>query len=220
MVSFEQPGYAEFETFPDNTTQIGHVNVTNGNVLDVLMQDISLIPDIFNITSNSSKLRCGARAAVFGHSEGGAVTAASVLAASYRLLGGINLDVAFYGSPLNANASMSQPFAIFSSSTHNQLTSPTWPVVWEHLKADKWQIQLHDSQHATYGDCPYLADLWGIRKRTGGSVDELVGGIAGTEAIEVVSELVKAFFDVVFGKEPVRDLFGRRRWEGSGRCRT
>ncbi|KIX99136.1 uncharacterized protein Z520_04712 [Fonsecaea multimorphosa CBS 102226] len=208
IVAFEQPGYAEFETFPNNTTEVGQINVTNGNGLGVLVQDVSFILDTFNISNRSMLAAWGSSrpAAMFGHSEGGAVTAASLLVEPHRLLGGINLDGAFYGAPLLANASIKQPFAILSSSIHDFSVSPSWPVVWSHLQGDKWQIQLNDSEHATYGDFPFLADLWGIREKTHGLVDELVGGLLGQEAIDVVGNLVKAFFDFVFGKAPVSNV--------------
>ncbi|OQV09457.1 hypothetical protein CLAIMM_13577 [Cladophialophora immunda] len=110
---------------------------------------------------------------------------------------------AFYGAPLLADASIKQAFAIFSSSIHNFSVSPSWPVIWSHLEGDQWQIQLNNSEHATYGDFPFLADLWGIREKTHGLVDELVGAIPGQEAIDVIGNLTKAF---VFGKEPVGNV--------------
>lgn len=135
--------------------------------------------------------------AMFGHSEGGALTVASVLA-DHRLLGGINLDGAFYGPPLNPNASIDVPFAILSSSIHNQSTSPSWPIVWDKLKANKWQIQRKDSEHASYGDFGSLIDLWGLKRMK--VLDGVVGGISGKDAIKVVSDLAKVFFDFTFGK--------------------
>ncbi|KAJ9611533.1 hypothetical protein H2200_004717 [Cladophialophora chaetospira] len=214
IISFEQPGYAEFETFPDGTTETGKTNVSAGNGLNFLVQDVSFILDTLHNSTNSKSTKVG----MFGHSEGGAVTAASILA-DPRLLGGINLDGAFYGPPLAMNASINVPFAIFSSSIHNQSTSPSWPVVWANLYGDKWQIQLNDSQHASYGDFPFLADLWGLRngktpKEVTEVIDELVGGIGGGEAVEAVSELVKTFFDVLFEKEDARDVVNTADEEG------
>jgi hypothetical protein len=71
------------------------------------------------------------------------------------------------------------------------------------MHGDKWQIQLNDSQHATYEDFSYLADIYGIREETHGLVNLLVGSVSGSRAIEVVADFLKALFECLVKRAKV-----------------
>lgn len=195
-MSWEQPGYVEFEYFPDGSIEYGQIDPSNGNGLQYNVQDVSFILDYFNVT----------KAGAFGHSEGGDIAVNAIINET-RLIGGLDWDGGFYGPILNHTSST--PFAILSSSGHNQSDAETpWDTVWANLLGDKWQIELNGSVHTTYGDYPYLMkDLYNLTAIAGTElVDEVAGTLAPREALQAITTATIGFFEFVFGRASVQEV--------------
>lgn len=196
IVSWEQPGYVEFEYFPDGSIEYGQIDPSNGNGIESNVQDVSFILDYFNVS----------KAGTFGHSEGGDISVNAIINET-RLIGGMDWDGGFYGPILNHTSST--PFAILSSSGHNQSDAETpWDTVWANLLGDKWQIELNGSVHTTYGDYPYLMkDLYNLTNIAGPKlVDEVAGTLPAREALQAITTATIGFFEFVFGRASAQEV--------------
>lgn len=133
------------------------------------------------------------QAAIFGHSLGGA-TAANAMSIDSRLKGGINLDGRIYGPAQDED--LMRPFVIFGTETHNRTTDPSWETFWSHLLGWKKGFLYEGSSHLTFMDGPLLMDLAGMDS---GDIPPKyqMGDVDGLRNLELLSDYVSSFFDLV-----------------------
>lgn len=131
------------------------------------------------------------------HSLGGA-TAANVLVADPRAIGGLNMDGSLFG-PITTEG-CSQPFLEFDEATHTHFTDPSLNVTWSLLQGWHEELGFNGTKHSTFGDLAFLVHVLGLSHS--GNESQVVGTVDGLRAMGVESAVITEFFDFVFtGKE-------------------
>jgi hypothetical protein len=110
-----------------------------------------------------------------------------------RLLGGINLDGTMFGDVLTRG--LDRPFMLFAHEGKNRTTDATWGEIWPRLRGWKRELMVKGSAHGTFTDLPDVVKVLGIGAGLPSEVEQLLGSLDGSRALEIVSVYVKAFFD-------------------------
>ncbi|KAI4141685.1 MAG: hypothetical protein LQ340_007571 [Diploschistes diacapsis] len=133
--------------------------------------------------------------AMYGHSLGGATSAAAMLNNS-RITGGVNLDGEPVGPVLSQG--LSRPFLIFN---HENATNPGEVQLWQHLD---WRLRLMlaNSTHGTFTDFPVLAQVAGLASPLPPSLGQIIGTIPEPRGQMVIATYLVAFFDMVLRCKP------------------
>ncbi|KAH8593572.1 Alpha/Beta hydrolase protein [Bisporella sp. PMI_857] len=221
VITIDHPYDADIVEFLDGTLVYATSFIDSDNYT-VLLQDPKLtlavatrrddaifVLDELNKESVSRTLIPGVRfksnqVGMFGHSLGGATSAAAMIK-DQRIAGGINLDGGFFG-PGYIQKDISRPFLLFSHTGHNQTSDPTWAYVWKHLRGWKRELSLKGSQHYTFSDLPLLVHLLGLGNGSDipAAVEGMVGSLDGKRSFDIVTKFVGAFYDFVLkGKNSV-----------------
>ncbi|WP_343869902.1 hydrolase [Dactylosporangium roseum] len=131
---------------------------------------------------------------MFGHSDGGATTAAAMHLDS-RISAGVNLDGTLW-TP-EARAGSTRPLLLFGKQNLDPFQANTWAAFWASHRGPKLRLSLIGSTHATFEDVavlvPQAASTLGI------SAERLAaafGAIDGQRAIVILRAYLKAYFDV------------------------
>lgn len=139
--------------------------------------------------------------AMFGHSLGGAATAAAMLNDT-RIAGGLAMDGALFGPVVQQG--LDKPFMFMAHTNHtrtsdNSTSDPynSWHDIWAHLRGWKADIQLANSQHYTFSDFPIVLKTLGIVPDATTAGKLLVTDLDGSRALEIVTRYATAFFDMV-----------------------
>ncbi|MFI2201205.1 alpha/beta hydrolase family protein [Streptomyces sp. NPDC020192] len=137
-----------------------------------------------------------ARVGAFGHSRGGAASAA-VMGLDERVRAGVDLDGALYG-PV-AQRGLDRPFLLMDTAVHDGLEKdPTWPPFWRNLRAWHRCLRLADAEHLSFTDtvaiAPQLPEP--VRQQL------RVGTIPADRAVAAVRATVRAFFDLQLRGRP------------------
>ncbi|KAI9869611.1 MAG: hypothetical protein M1830_005298, partial [Pleopsidium flavum] len=135
---------------------------------------------------------------MFGHSLGGATAAAAMLNDS-RIVGGLNMDGAFYGPVVDQG--LDRPFLLFGRPDHNRLTDSTWATMWEHLRGWKVELELDKSTHGTFTDLPLLVKVLDLVDEVPPETLSLLGALDGLRVLEILGAYVTAFVDFVLRGE-------------------
>jgi dienelactone hydrolase len=148
-------------------------------------------------------LRCGldlSEVGMFGHSLGGATTAATMLD-DPRITAGIDLDGSLYGPVVTAG--LDRPVMLLAHQDKTRDTDPSWGPFWNASTGWKRDFQLLGSQHFSYSDAeviyPQTAAVMGL---TPAQLAGIVGTIDPARAITVESTYVDAFFDLHLRHHP------------------
>ncbi|MCI4066487.1 hypothetical protein MRQ36_29590 [Micromonospora sp. R77] len=141
------------------------------------------------------------RVGMFGHSMGGATTAAA-MHTDPRLAAGVDLDGTLYGPVVDTG--LSRPFLLMSSATHDRSDDGTWAEFWSHLSGWHRDLKLAGSGHLSYCD---IAALVGPLHLTGMFPPEMVGTIDGDRAVQIEQTYLTAYFDrfLRHGSTPLLD---------------
>jgi len=137
------------------------------------------------------------KAAVFGHSFGGA-TAVSAVMQDGRFVGALNMDGSQYG-PLSDTHAAVLLLGRGEPNPRNRSNNPTWEPVWQHLKGWRKEVNLKESEHTTFCDTPLLVKLSGMPMNR--VLRKMVGTLEGERAFEVVMQVVKGFMGLVLKGE-------------------
>jgi hypothetical protein len=143
--------------------------------------------------------------AMFGHSLGGA-TALAVTASDPRVVGGLNMDGAFFG-PV-AMQGTDKPFMILAVEGHTRNGSDflydgkgSWAEAWPHLTGWKRNMMVNDTLHYDFSDTPIVYETLGITPGKNTSLEVAIGGLGGKRALDITTSYVGAFLDfVMYGK--------------------
>ena len=205
VVTIDHPYDADVVEFPGGRLVVA-ANLTEAEVegidIEARAGDASFVLDLLSSPAKAAEIiplakgqyLNATRAAFYGHSLGGATAAATMFNDS-RIVGGLDMDGAIYGPVVQRG--LDRPFVLFGRPNH-EATDPTWDAFWPNLCGERFELALNGSQHGTFTDLPYVADLEGLRNQLPpGAVDSLLGTIDGKRAFEIVSQYVIRFMDHV-----------------------
>jgi len=211
VVSIDHPYDADIVEFPSGkvvygigTSTCDDVGVSCVSAVSVRVADIGFVLDQLALDSVAKNLipgtECGLdtlRVGMYGHSLGGA-TAAAAMVNDSRIIGGLNLDGAFYGPVIQEG--LSHPFLNFGSQGHNRFNTTypdaadpdtSWNQTWPRMTGWKLELSLSDSAHNTFSDMPFLFDV--LELETTG-LEWILGNLKGKRALEIVTTYINAFF--------------------------
>lgn len=157
-----------------------------------------------NLTKSIPGVRTRLRvhnAGMFGHSLGGAATAAAMVADN-RIRGGINMDGQLVGPAISYG--LPAPFLLMGTPVHNLTTDATWGTFWASLTGWRRALVLTGALHLTFSDFPVLAQLLGAVESgafTKEALEALFGTIEGARANVVQRKYVREFFGYVLRGE-------------------
>ena len=182
-------------------------------------QDASFVLDQLSQASVISKLIPGAtkgldvgKVAMFGHSLGGAATAA-VMQNDTRVAGGLNMDGALWGPVVQAG--LDRPFMFMAHSGHTRTDNSSsgdplnsWYDIWPKLTSFKLDIMLANSLHYTFSDFPIVLETLKIVPNATVAANLQVTNLNGARALKIVTTYVTAFMDMVLKDRHSRLLKG------------
>ncbi|KAM0262115.1 hypothetical protein ACHAQJ_001856 [Trichoderma viride] len=216
VVSVDHPFDAPAVQFPDGTIIQG-VDLDDSNlsvlqkVLKVRTDDISFIigqlenqkimkplladfPGIINYN----------QLAIWGHSFGGA-TAAAVLHADRRVVGGLDLDGMLVDPILSTD--ITKPFILAGRKGHNA-EDPSWSQFWPHLKSKRMEIAIANTQHGAFKDDLMLLSTLNIPTNITTAIQETLGSIDPHQLDKDLNGILTAYFDLLFDgkKQPLQAI--------------
>jgi predicted dienelactone hydrolase len=143
---------------------------------------------------------------MFGHSDGGATTAAAMHNDS-RITAGVNLDGTLW-TP-DARAGTTRPLLLFGKQDLDPFQRSTWTTFATNQRGPKLQLNLTGSTHATFVDIAVLAPQ--AAQALGRSPEQFaaaVGTINGQRAITIQRTYINAYLDRYLRHQPNRLLTG------------
>ncbi|KAJ5210078.1 hypothetical protein N7472_000217 [Penicillium cf. griseofulvum] len=207
VVSLDHPYDTEFLEFPDGSI------VTAANITDELVpldvetraQDVRFVLDQLSTKAGVEALLPGTGAAglrtrhvaMYGHSVGGAATAASMDLDS-RIVAGANLDGSMFGPVVQKG--LQGPFLLFGHENKTQVTDPTWAEFWPNVRGWKLELEVAKIQHYAFSDLPYLMKLLGLPVEKAPAIQRMVGNLDGARGFEIVHRTVAAFLGFGLGR--------------------
>ncbi|KAL7939264.1 Alpha/Beta hydrolase protein [Trichoderma chlorosporum] len=142
--------------------------------------------------------------AIWGHSVGGA-TAAAVIHADKRALGGLDLDGMLVDPILSTD--ISKPFVLAGRKGHDD-EDPTWSQFWPHLKGDHMEFAIADTLHGAFKDDLMLLSALNITGQAKAAIQQALGSIDPHQLDRDLNGILTAFFDLVFHgkKQPLKAI--------------
>ncbi|MCJ1370575.1 hypothetical protein MMC20_001788 [Loxospora ochrophaea] len=216
VVTIDAPYVVDIVEYPDGSVALINTTVVNENAsiadidlaVSVQAQDASFVLNQLRNTSVISQLIPGSsqgldvsKVAMFGHSLGGAATAAAMLNDS-RIAGGVAMDGALFGPVVQEGLDRPFMFMADSNRTRSNNSSPddpynSWFDVWPNLRGWKLNVQLANSLHYTFSDFPIVLETLGIVPNATTANLLLVTDLNGSRALQIVTTYLTAFFDMV-----------------------
>jgi predicted dienelactone hydrolase len=213
VMSVDHPYDADIVEYPDGTVIRGNVTDPNqlADKLALRVQDVSFVLNQFSNRLITNQLQLSApftsstKAAIFGHSFGGA-TAGDTILADRRFIGGLNMDGAMF--PPATNISSNKPFLIMAAQGHNQSTDESWAAFWQQLKGWKLQLEVSATKHLSYSDFPALAKVLGIDPNAVPEIGAYIGTIDGLRMLQIMRTYVGSFLNFVLNGQNDKLLGG------------
>jgi pimeloyl-ACP methyl ester carboxylesterase len=220
VITIDAPYDVDIVEYPDGSVALINntiaANPTVANIelaVSVRAEDASFVLDQLRNASVISQLIPGSsqglnvsKVAMFGHSLGGAATAAVMLNDS-RIAGGLAMDGALFGPVVQKG--LDRPFMLMA---HTNLTrandsntndpANSWFDIWPNLRGWKLNVILSNSLHYTFSDFPIVLETLGIvpNATTGNNLQ--VTDLNGSRALKIVTTYVTAFLDMVLKCKP------------------
>ncbi|KAL1613101.1 Platelet-activating factor acetylhydrolase [Paraconiothyrium brasiliense] len=132
------------------------------------------------------------RAAIVGHSFGGATAVCAVMQ-DRRFMGAMNMDGSQYGS-LQPVERLVVLFGRGEPDPRNRRNNPTWEHLSKYARYLR-EINLAESAHNTFSDLPLIFKLSGIVNEQ--FARELAGTLDGELSFKIVTAYIKDFADLV-----------------------
>lgn len=145
-----------------------------------------------------------AQLAIWGHSFGGA-TAASVVHADARVLGGLDLD-GMLVNPILSTA-IAKPFVLAGRKGHDA-EDPSWNQFWPRLRGTRAEIAIADTEHGSFKDDLMLLSTLDIPADMRGALQQVLGSIDPHQLDRDLNGILTAYFDLLFHgeKQPLRAI--------------
>lgn len=180
------------------------LNVASKKVLTaskVRAADISFVIDeLQNSTALRQRIENGGssidfdRIIMYGHSLGGAASAATMRSDS-RILGGVNLDGRFF-SPVT-ELGVDRPFLDIGRPNH-RVEDPTWDEFYGNMQAQTAEIAIAGTTHGSFTDYPVILSGMNLTEAAKESLGEFLGTGQWESVNGILKSLVVAFADFVF----------------------
>ncbi|KAJ5119488.1 hypothetical protein N7448_010157 [Penicillium atrosanguineum] len=202
VVSVDHPFDTEFLEFPDGTI-VTAANISDEQIpldVDTRARDIMFVLNQLSTKTGAAALLPGGRpggldtrrVAMYGHSLGGAATAAA-MHLDRRIVTGANLDGSMFGPVLQKG--VRGPFLLFGHENKTQATDSSWAEFWSNLQGWKLELELSQSQHYAFSDLPLLVKLLGLPVQKFPAAQAMLGTLNGFRAFEIIHRTVVAFLD-------------------------
>jgi hypothetical protein len=142
--------------------------------------------------------------AIWGHSFGGA-TAAAVIHADKRVLGGLDLDGMLIDPILSTD--ITKPFILAGRKGHDA-EDPSWNQFWPHLKGKRMEINIANTQHGAFKDDLMLLSALNISAEIKEAVQQVLGSIDPHQLDKDLNGILTAYFDLLFygKKQPLQAI--------------
>jgi pimeloyl-ACP methyl ester carboxylesterase len=226
VITIDAPYDVDIVEYPDGSVAlINNTVATNPTVANIELavsvraEDASFVLDQLRNASVISQLIPGSsqglnvsKVAMFGHSLGGAATAAVMLNDS-RIAGGLAMDGALFGPVVQKG--LDRPFMLMA---HTNLTrandsntndpANSWFDIWPNLRGWKLNVVLSNSLHYTFSDFPIVLETLGIVPNATTANNLQVTDLNGSRALKIVTTYVTAFLDMVLKCKPSSLLQG------------
>ncbi len=215
VITIDAPYDVDIVQYPDGSEALVNQTVAaNATADDINLavstraQDASFVLDQLRNPSVVSQLIPGSsqglnvdKVAMFGHSLGGAATAAAMFN-DKRIAGGLAMDGSLYGPVVQKG--LDRPFMLMAHTNHTRTDdhnpndpSNSWFDIWPHLHGWKLDIILANSLHYMFSDFPIVLETLGIIPNATTANNLLVTNLNGSRALEIVTTYVTAFLDMV-----------------------
>ena len=220
VITIDAPYDVDIVEYPDGSEVLVNKTVAaNPTAADVNLavsdraEDASFVLDQLCNASVVSQLMRGSsqgldvrKVAMFGHSLGGAATAAAMLN-DRRIAGGLAMDGSLYGPVVQKG--LDRPFMLMAHTNHTRTDdgnsndpNNSWFDIWPHLRGWKLDIILANSLHYTFSDFPIVLETLGIVPNATTATNLLVTDLNGSRALKIVTTYVTAFLDMVLKSRP------------------
>lgn len=215
VVTIDAPHDVDIVEYTDSTVVLVNTTITNNASLaeiDIAVAtralDASFVLDQLRNVSVVSHLISGFpkalnvnKVAMFGHSLGGAATAAAMLNDG-RIAGGVAMDGELLGPVVQKG--LDRPFMLMAHTNHTRTDdndpidlANSWFNIWKNLRGWKLDIMLANSLHYTFSDFPIVLETLGIVPDATTANNLQVTDLNGKRALDIVTAYVTAFFDMV-----------------------
>jgi dienelactone hydrolase len=215
VITIDAPHDVDIVEYPDGSVALINTTITANPTLanidlavSVRAQDASFVLDQLRNASVISQLIPGSaqglnvsKVAMFGHSLGGAATAAAMLNDS-RVAGGLAMDGALFGPVVQKG--LDRPFMLMAHTNHTRTNDSnaidaanSWFDIWPNLRGWKLDIILANSLHNTFSDFPIVLETLGIVPNATTANNLLLTDLNGSRALKLVTTYVTAFLDMV-----------------------
>lgn len=192
-----------------NQTVVNNVTpATFDLAIETRAQDVSFVLDQLINKTVVSQLIPGSTqglnvstVAMFGHSLGGAATAAAMLN-DKRIAGGLDMDGSLGGPVVREGLDRPFMFMTHAGNFRSNNSSPadpynSWFTIWPQLRAFKLDIVVANSLHYTFSDYPITFQTLGIVPNNTSAQAAQVTNMDGKRALKIVTTYVTAFLDFV-----------------------
>ncbi|KAL7944913.1 Alpha/Beta hydrolase protein [Trichoderma barbatum] len=216
VVTIDHPFEAPAVQFPDGTVIEG-VDMDPSDplvlptVLKVRTDDITFIINQFENQKIMKPLLADfpgtidhSQLAIWGHSFGGA-TAASVIHADKRVLGGLDLDGMLVDPILSTN--IAKPFILVGHEDH-EAGDPSWNQFWPRLKGKRMEFAIANTLHGAFKDDLMLLSSVKVSAGIKGAIQQALGSIDPHQLDKDLNGILVAFFDFLFHgkKQPLQTI--------------
>lgn len=142
--------------------------------------------------------------AIWGHSFGGA-TAAAVIHADKRVLGGLNLDGMLVDPILSTN--ITKPFILAGRKGHDA-EDPSWNQFWPRLQGKRMEIAIANTLHGAFKDDLMLLSALKVSAEAEEAIQQALGSIDAHQLDKDLNGILTAFFDFLFygKKQPLQAI--------------
>ncbi|KAL7796777.1 Alpha/Beta hydrolase protein [Trichoderma ceciliae] len=216
VVTVDHPFDAPAVQFPDGTVIEG-VELDDSNlsvlqkVLKVRTDDITFIIDQLEnqkimkplLADFPGTIDCS-QLAIWGHSFGGA-TAAAVIHADERVLGGLDLDGMLIDPILSTN--IAKPFILAGRKGH-AAEDPSWNQFWPRLEGKRMEIAIANTEHGAFKDDLMLLSMVKVSADIKEAIQGLLGSIDPHQLDKDLNGILTAYFDLLFygKKQPLQAI--------------
>ena len=131
---------------------------------------------------------------MYGHSLGGAASAATMLSDT-RILGGVNMDGRFF-SPVTEQG-VDRPFLNVGRPNHRG-EDPTWDEFYGNMRAQIIEVAVANTTHSCFTDYPAILSTMNLTAASRQSLQEFIGTGDLAKVGSINKSLVIAFSNFVF----------------------
>lgn len=199
VIVIDHPFETDIVEFPDGTVAYGgHVDKNSTEDLEfalgVRAKDASFVLD--SLADNSTTTAGEIETIIFGHSFGGAASAAAMMDDT-RFIGGANLDGAMFGPVTEKGLNDGQSYVLWGAERHNHTNDESWGNFWSAIdEQDVWKRELNyeTGVHGSFWDLGLVVDTAGIRDELPEEALILFGTFSGEREVTILADYMNDFF--------------------------